>query len=408
LGVSFTMAIQPGTVINERWVVLEAIGKGGMGEVYLAHQLNLNRNVAIKVTSREWFESLEMDEEEIEASLQRFRREVRAMARIRHPNVVQIFDYGSASVRREGEEVPFEYLVMEYIPGSTLRDAMPEEGFHPDDNAMRGWLTEYFPPVLEGVRAMHDLGIVHRDLKPENVLLDGSTPKVADFGLARSRQLKSVSRSMDLRGTPPYMSPEQFFDFKGTDPRGDLYSLGKILFEAVSGRISPGTIPFRKAALTNPQTAFFRELDQVIQHATAEDREERIPSAEAFKKAMVEILDKKREAPLLPKRGRRKVPRRTRNLLFVLLVLAAGGIVGVGIHLALNIGREAKQSPQISAPEQGPGPPLSGGQSVSPPAHAAGGGWGHPARHTRWQGEAARRFRSECRGTGRSGNVLHG
>jgi eukaryotic-like serine/threonine-protein kinase len=143
---AFVIAIKPGTVINDRWVVLESIAKGGMGEVYLAHQLNLSRNVAIKVTSREWFESLDTDAEETDACLQRFRREVQTMARIRHPNVVQIFDCGSASVKRNEEDVPLEYLIMEYIPGSTLRDTMPEEGFHPDDGAMENWLTQYFIP----------------------------------------------------------------------------------------------------------------------------------------------------------------------------------------------------------------------------------------------------------------------
>ena len=92
-------------MLNDKWVILELIGKGGMGEVYRAHQLNLKRDVAIKVISREWLQTLEDDVEEIEIGLQRFRREVQAMSQIRHPNVLQIFDYGSDSIKKDGEDV---------------------------------------------------------------------------------------------------------------------------------------------------------------------------------------------------------------------------------------------------------------------------------------------------------------
>jgi serine/threonine-protein kinase len=187
-----------GTVLNEKWVILELIGKGGMGEVYRAHQLNLKRDVAIKVISREWLQSLEDDVEEIEIGLQRFRREVQAMSQIRHPNVLQIFDYGSESINKDGQDSSIEYIVMEYIPGATLRFTMSEEGFHPDQESIKDWLEEHFLPVLDGVQAMHDLGMVHRDLKPENVLMDDTTPKIADFGLARSTRMTPVTQSRGL------------------------------------------------------------------------------------------------------------------------------------------------------------------------------------------------------------------
>ena len=177
---------EPGHVLNNKWVILELIGKGAMGEIYLAHQLNLKRDVAIKVVSEELLKDFEDDPDEIENSFQRFKREVHAMARVRHPNVLQIFDYGSAVIHREAGDCPVEFIAMEYIPGDTLRFTMSEEGFYPEQDLTKDWLEAYFLPVLDGIKAIHDLDIVHRDIKPENILMDGNTPKIADFGLARS------------------------------------------------------------------------------------------------------------------------------------------------------------------------------------------------------------------------------
>jgi serine/threonine protein kinase len=264
-----------GTVLHDKWVILEFIAKGGMGELYRAHQLNLKRDVAIKVISREWLESLEDDEEELLNGLQRFRNEVQAMAQIRHPNILQIYDHGSTSIVDGERTVPVEYIAMEYIPGGTLRSTMSEEGFYPEEELTRDWLMQYFLPVLDGVEALHEADIVHRDIKPGNVLMDGEIPKIADFGLARSGMLKPVTQSADIKGTPAYMPIEQFLDFRRTDERTDIYALGKVLYEAVDGKMKPNMVPFKKAALKNPNTPFFKALDAVIQKATAEDKDER-------------------------------------------------------------------------------------------------------------------------------------
>jgi serine/threonine-protein kinase len=286
-----TTILKPGMMLDDRYAILEFIGKGGMGEVYRAHQLNLKRDVAIKIISQEWLGSLEDDEEEIECALERFRREVQAMAQIRHPNVVQIYDYGSATIQVTDEELVVEYIAMEYIPGATLRFTMSEEGFSPEEDDIKTWLIDYFLPVLDGVQAMHSLGIVHRDLKPGNVLLDENTPKIADFGLARSCHMRPVTRSMDVKGSPLYMSPEHFLDLKRTDPRADIYTLGKILFEAIDGKISSETIPFRMVSLSNLDTPFLQELNRIIQAATAEDREERLGSVEKLRHGLLEAID---------------------------------------------------------------------------------------------------------------------
>jgi serine/threonine-protein kinase len=283
--------LETGTVLNDKWVILELINRGGMGEVYRAHQLNLKRDIAIKVISQKWLQSFNGDTEDVERDLARFRREVQAMAQIRHPNIIQVHDYGSVTLEKGTDEIPIEYIAMEYIPGGSLRSTMSEEGFYPDEAVMRDWLSRYFLPVLDGVQAIHQQGIVHRDLKPENVLLDGNTPKVADFGLARSCRLKPVTRTVDIKGTTPYMSPEQFFDFGKVDEQADIYSLGKMIHEAVCGRISKGAQPFKKACLTSPDTPFFQKLNLIIQDATAETREKRISSVQDLKLRLLELIE---------------------------------------------------------------------------------------------------------------------
>lgn len=272
--------LKVGDVLNNKWVILGFIDKGGMGEVYRAHQSNLNRDVAIKVVSREFLESIDEGDEEAETLVQRFRREVQAMAQISHPNILQVFDHDSIIIKTCDQDKSIEYIAMEYIPGGSLRATMSEKGFYPDEAALKSWVSRYFMPVLAGVKALHDNGIVHRDLKPENVLMDQDIPKIADFGLARSSRLKPVTQSMDIKGSPYYMSPEHFFDFKRADQRADIYSLGKMLFEAVDGKIKSGTTPFKAAKLAKTESPLFQELDRIIKKATAESRDERTNSVQ--------------------------------------------------------------------------------------------------------------------------------
>jgi serine/threonine-protein kinase len=295
---------EPGNVINDKWVILEFIGKGAMGEVYRAHQLNLQRDVAIKVVSRELLQIFDEDEGEVETAFQRFRREVQTMARVRHPNVLQIFDHGSVIIKKDPTDCPVEFIVMEYIPGDTLRYTMSDEGFYPEQDLVKVWLENCFLPVLAGVKAIHDLDIVHRDLKPENILLDGTTPKIADFGLARSSRLKTVTQSMDVKGTAHYMSPEHFFDFRKVDQQADIYSLGKILYEAIDGKIGQGMIPFKNTSLRAAETPFFQKLDRIIRDATAEQKDDRLDSVDKLRIALQDAIDslKKETATVVPEK----------------------------------------------------------------------------------------------------------
>jgi eukaryotic-like serine/threonine-protein kinase len=287
----------PGTTIQDKWVILEFIDKGAFGEVYRAHQLNLQRDVALKVVSQEWLKATLENDEEIDIALQRFRREVQAMARIRHPNVLQVYDNGSIEISKNGNRYPVEFIVMEYIPGDTLRYTMSEEGFYPEQNLVKEWLEDYFFPVLEGVKAIHALDMVHRDLKPENVLMDGKIPKIADFGLARSSRFKPLTQSMEIKGTAHYMSPEHFFDFRKVDLRADIYSLGKILYEAVDGKINEKTLPFKTASLANSDTPFFQKMDEIIRNATAEKKEDRLDSVEKLHQKLLAAVESLKKEP---------------------------------------------------------------------------------------------------------------
>jgi len=334
---------QIGYVLNDKWVIIEFIGKGAMGEVYRAHQLNLKRDVAIKVISKEMLESLEDDSEEIETAVQRFRREVQAMAQVRHPKVLQIFDYGSALIHKDDHDIPVEYIAMEYIPGATLRFTMSEEGFYPEQDLIAAWLSDYFLPLLEGVEAIHAKDIAHRDLKPENVLMDGKTPKIADFGLACSICMQSVTQSLDVKGTPAYMSPEHFFDFKNADRQSDIYSLGKILYEAVDGKITSKILPFKSARLENSDTPFLKKLDKIIQDATSEKKEERLKSVGDLRIAILESLNilKTENVPDSPESSKPLSLLYQPRFIWTGIVMAILSIGGMGLwHLLGNPGEE--------------------------------------------------------------------
>jgi len=181
---------------------------------------------------------------------------------------------------------------------------MSTEGFKGEPGMARDWLQRYFIPVLDGVEVMHKHHIVHRDLKPDNVLMDGNVPKIADFGLARSTRLKGVSNSFDIKGTVAYMAPEQYADFRKSEAQADIYALGKILFEAISGEMEGRILPFKSAKLDNPETPFLKGLNTIIQTATAEDIEARFQTVADFRTAIINsfriVIEEEREAAEKP------------------------------------------------------------------------------------------------------------
>jgi serine/threonine protein kinase len=200
--------------------VVEKIGQGGMAEVYRGFHPALRRYVAIKVLGRFL---------QTEASFcQRFEQEAQALAALRHPNIVQIFDFG--------EYLSCHYLVMEYVDGTNLRSEIDRrlaegESFTPDE------ILQLVSQVASALDYAHQQGIVHRDIKPANILIDAQgRPILTDFGLVmlRDRAHATLGRSF---GTPEYMAPEQAIDSRAASPQSDIYALGVILYEMVTGRL---------------------------------------------------------------------------------------------------------------------------------------------------------------------------
>jgi len=214
-----------GAVIDERYRVLQCIGQGGMGRVYLAEHLLLQRRVAIKILHA----SLTFDVE----LAARFRREARAAAAIRSEHVVQALDMGQLA---DGAY----YLVMEHLEGSDLAETVNERSGLPLSDALHVALQ-----LCDALIAVHACGIVHRDLKPENLFLArrSGTPavlKLLDFGVCRARDTlvggQPLTQAGALLGTPHYMAPEQIDGSAGVDPRTDLHALGAVLYFMLIGR----------------------------------------------------------------------------------------------------------------------------------------------------------------------------
>ncbi len=205
-----------GRVLDGRYRVESRIARGGMATVYVARDIRLDRIVAIKVMHA----GLASDEDFVA----RFIGEAKAAAALSHPNVVAVYDQ-----RTDGEHT---FLVMEYVPGRTLRDALNSLGRLGPRAAL-----EIMMPVLAALGAAHRAGLVHRDVKPENVLIteDGQV-KVADFGLARAETASKMTKTGMIIGTVGYLAPEQLLA-GSADVRSDVYAAGIMLFELVTGHL---------------------------------------------------------------------------------------------------------------------------------------------------------------------------
>ena len=213
-----------GTLVDNRYAILSRLARGGMSTVYLATDQRLDRDVALKVLHPH----LASDE----GFLNRLGREAKAAARLSHPHVVGVLDQGN-----DGQTA---YLVMEYIKGHTLRDVINQKGALAPRLALA-----LIDPVVEGLGAAHAAGFIHRDVKPENVLIaeDGRI-KIGDFGLARA--VTTTTSTGALLGTIAYLSPELVLG-KPADARSDIYSVGIMLFEMLTGRQpfdGGSTVPF--------------------------------------------------------------------------------------------------------------------------------------------------------------------
>lgn len=330
--------LEPGTVLEGKWIIMELIGKGAMGEVYRAHQTNLKRDVAIKVISENVMSELEDDPKELDIAFGRFQREVQTMAQVRHPNVLSIYDYGEVEDPKNQEGKGLAFIAMEYIPGNSLRFTIDEDGLDDVPTEYAHWIERYFLQILDGVEVLHNNGVIHRDLKPENIFMDGEVPKIADFGLARSHHMKAVTTSIEMLGTLAYMSPEQSADFKNAGFTTDIYALGKILFEAVHGTLTEKVLPFTSVSIENPQTDFLIGINEVIRKATSDSAPGRYQTIPELRLALQEALFLHRPGEKQVQEGSKidthvgmftgiPLNRWVPGVIIILFVVALGGIV---------------------------------------------------------------------------------
>jgi serine/threonine protein kinase len=351
-----------------RYYLAERLGEGGMAVVYKAYDTRLERNVAIKI-----IRSAAFPVEELDQVLKRFEREAKALAKLSYPNIVKVHDYG------EHEGSP--YLVMEYLPGGTLKKMLGKPV--PWQEAVRLIL-----PVARGVAYAHQRGILHRDIKPANILItESGEPMLSDFGIARlfqADQPTALPGSGMVIGTPEYMAPEQW---KGiTSPQSDLYSLGIVLYEMIAGRKpyiadTPAAILIKQATEPLPPPRQFainlpEAAESVLFKALARDQQDRysdvnslVSALEALQEFMPTVIpateastDKaaaaaraesassiptrsgrpggKETAPSVPSPEMRKAlampaqVQRSRRMVWILAVLAAGAlIISAGIAI---------------------------------------------------------------------------
>ena len=220
-------------MVNERYQLGEVIGTGGMSEVFAATDSLLGRDVAIKMLRPEMARDINFRE--------RFRKEAQNSGRLNHPNIVAVYDTGEAD--DDGLAIP--YIVMERVHGRTLRDLVREDGPLPPREA-----AEVLGPVADALQASHEAGIIHRDIKPANIMLTNTGQvKVMDFGIARALDdsTSAMTQTSAVIGTAQYLSPEQA-QGKPADARSDIYALGCVMFESVTGRTPfEGETPFAVA-----------------------------------------------------------------------------------------------------------------------------------------------------------------
>ena len=257
-----------GSLFDGRYHVLRKLGAGGMANVYLAEDQELGRRVAIKILNGRHANDAQF--------IERFRREAKNAAALNHPNIVSIYDRG------EAEDT--YYIAMEYLDGRTLKELIVSRGAAPVNVAI-----EYARQILSALRFAHRHGIVHRDIKPHNVLVDGEgRVKVTDFGIARAGT-SQMTEAGSIVGTAQYLSPEQARGGE-VDPRSDLYSLGIVLYELLTGKTpfdgeTPVEIAMKHLSQTPKAPSKLRpdvppELDMVVLRALSKNPDDRYQNAD--------------------------------------------------------------------------------------------------------------------------------
>ncbi|MQS36427.1 protein kinase domain-containing protein [Streptomyces katsurahamanus] len=281
-----------GSLAGGRYQLRGLLGEGGMASVHLAYDTALDRQVAIKTLHTELGREQSFRE--------RFRREAQAVAKLSHPNIVSVFDTGEDTVSSGGHgaapsgSAPMPYIVMEYVEGQPLGSVLHEDirryGAMPAEKALK-----VTADVLAALETSHEVGLVHRDIKPGNVMLTGrGVVKVMDFGIARAMRSggASMTRTGMVVGTPQYLSPEQALG-RAVDARSDLYSVGVMLFQLLTGRLpfeadEPLAIVYahvqeEPATPSTINRSVTPAVDALIARALRKNPDERFPSAAAMR-----------------------------------------------------------------------------------------------------------------------------
>jgi serine/threonine-protein kinase len=288
---------QTSMMMAERYRALARVGVGGTAVVFRCRDLHTQRIVAVKALKPSATNATD-------EAASRFRREARLAGRLSHPNIVRVLDYGytmpvtvgSQTHWTDDHDKPVPYLAMEYIYGPTLKDLLKRVGPLPLD-----WIWSLGEQLCSALAVAHSVGVVHRDVKPQNVMLVDSPlellPKLADFGIARQigGDITALTATGQVIGTPDYLSPEQVLGEPG-GPSSDLYSLGVVLYELITGRLpfeaeTPLAAASKRMMVDPPPlTAFRRDtpsaLQEIILVALQREMSERFQSASEFADAL--------------------------------------------------------------------------------------------------------------------------
>ncbi|MFS0782353.1 Stk1 family PASTA domain-containing Ser/Thr kinase [Bacillus sp. 1P06AnD] len=279
-----------GKRINGRYRLIEMIGGGGMANVYLAEDMILEREVAVKI--------LRMDFSNDEEFIKRFNREAQSATSLAHPNIVSIYDVG--------EEDQIYFIVMEYVRGMTLKQYIQTTAFIPIEKTLM-----IMEQIAEAISHAHQHGIIHRDIKPQNILIDeNGHVKITDFGIATALSATSITQTNAVLGSVHYLSPEQA---RGgmANKKSDIYSMGIVMFELLTGRLpfsgeSAVSIALKHLQSSTPSPrrwnpAIPQSVENIVLKATAKDPFHRYESADEMKEDLLTALrpDRKGESPFI-------------------------------------------------------------------------------------------------------------
>jgi predicted Ser/Thr protein kinase len=293
--------------------ILDCLGRGGMGVLYRARQAQLDRTVALKILAPE--------KENDPAFAERFTREAQALARLNHPNIVTVYDFGQAD--------GLYYLLMEFVEGMNLRQLLRAGRLAPTD------ALKIIPKICDALQFAHQQGIVHRDIKPENILLDThGHVKIADFGIAKLIGLSPndpLTHEQHTVGTPHYMAPEQVERPASVDHRADIYSLGVVFYEMLTGEL-----PIGKFCSPSARVQVDVRLDEVVLRALEKEPARRYQQAEALKTDLEMIAAHPSSAQVSLTPDQPKLRRNRRNFARLALSMLLAGTLGTLIVMSFS------------------------------------------------------------------------